>query len=40
MTEKHWNCFVDEIEILFDNYEYIQIELMGFPENWKDLLTI
>lgn len=39
-SDKNWNCFVDEIENLFDNYEYVQIELMGFPENWKDLLTI
>lgn len=34
----HWNLFVDNIEMLFDKYECVRINTMGFPENWKNLL--
>lgn len=34
----HWNLFVDKIEMLFDKYESVQINTMGFLENWKDML--
>ena len=36
--DKHWDLFVDNIELLFDKYESVQIKTMGFPENWKSLL--
>lgn len=36
--DDHWNLFVDKIEMLFDKYESVQIDTMGFPENWKELL--
>lgn len=36
--DKHWNIFVDELDSLIDNYEYVNIRLMGFPENWKGIL--
>ncbi|MBQ9991290.1 MAG: Abi family protein [Lachnospiraceae bacterium] len=36
--DAHWNLFVDKIEMLFDKYESVQINTMGFPPNWKDLL--
>lgn len=39
-NDSHWNLYVDEIEILIEKYEKIDIETMGFPENWKDLLII
>jgi len=37
-NDTHWNLFVDKIEMLFDKYESVQINTMGFPENWKDML--
>lgn len=37
-NDAHWNLFVDNIELLFDKYEYVQISTMGFLENWKELL--
>lgn len=39
-NDKHWNMFVDKIEILFDKYENVDIATMGFKENWKELLEI
>ena len=37
-NDSRWNLYVDEIEILIEKYEKIDIETMGFPETWKDLL--
>lgn len=37
-NDKHWNFYVDQIEMLIDKYEKIDVKTMGFPENWKDLL--
>lgn len=37
-NDRHWNLFVDKIEMLFDKYESVDIKTMGFPENWKELL--
>lgn len=37
-NDVHWNLFVDNIELLFDKYQYVKISTMGFPENWKELL--
>lgn len=34
----HWLSFVDQIELLIENYPYVKIELMGFPNNWKSIL--
>lgn len=36
--DDHWNMFVDNIELLIEKYECIQINTMGFPLNWKELL--
>lgn len=36
--DKHWKDFLDLIELLFDKYPNVKIELMGFPQNWKELL--
>lgn len=38
--DKHWNLFVDKIELLFEKYEHVDIKTMGFPNNWKELLEI
>jgi len=38
--DKHWNQFVDTIELLFEKYEHVDIKTMGFPNNWKELLEI
>lgn len=40
VNDKHWNLFVDKIEMLFDKYESVDIKTMGFLENWKELLEI
>lgn len=34
----HWNPFVDKIETLFHKYDHVQIDTMGFPAHWKELL--
>ncbi len=40
VNDRHWNLFVDKIEMLFDKYESVDIKTMGFPKNWKELLEI
>ncbi len=37
--DKNWILFVDEIEMLIEKYEGIDIKTMGFPDNWKELLS-
>lgn len=37
-NDKHWNLYVDQIEMLIDKYEKVDVKTMGFPENWKELL--
>ncbi len=37
--DKHWKDFMDLIQILFDKYQNVKMELMGFPHNWKDFLN-
>lgn len=37
--DRHWMQFVDTLELLIEKYPSVQIKLMGFPENWKELLT-
>lgn len=39
-NDTHWNLFVDKVEMLFDKYENVDINTMGFPKNWKMLLEI
>ena len=38
LHDQHWSDFVDTIEIFFEKYEHVKIKLMGFPENWKDVI--
>ena len=37
-SASQWDLFVDKIEMLLDKYESVQINTMGFPENWKEIL--
>ena len=37
-NDLHWEQFVDTLELLIEKYPSVQIQLMGFPENWKELL--
>lgn len=37
-NDRHWNDFIDQIDLLFDRYPCTKKELMGFPQNWKELL--
>lgn len=36
--DRHWIDFIDIIETLLDKYPNVKTELMGFPENWKEIL--
>lgn len=35
----HWLSFVTTLEALIEKYDDVNIKSMGFPENWKSLLT-
>ncbi len=37
-TSTGWRQFVDETELLLSKYTNVKKELMGFPDNWKELL--
>lgn len=37
-NDNHWKDFVDQIELLFEKYTSVKPKLMGFPNNWKELL--
>lgn len=37
--DTHWEDFLDQLEALVQKYPAVRIETMGFPSNWKDLLT-
>lgn len=39
IQDSHWKLFVDQIEMLFDKYEKVDIKMMGFTENWVELLN-
>lgn len=38
-TDVHWNLFVERIGLLFDKYENVSINTMGFPNHWKEILS-
>lgn len=31
-NDKHWNLYVDQIELLIDKYEKVDVKTMGFPD--------
>ena len=37
-NDRHWREFVETIELLFEKYTHVRIELMGFGADWKDIL--
>ena len=37
--DKGWKSFVNSLEKLFEKYPHVKKETMGFPENWKEMLT-
>lgn len=37
-SDLQWNIFVDTLEALFEKYENIDKQTMGFPENWFEML--
>lgn len=37
--DSHWGSFVTTLDALIEKYDDIHINSMGFPENWKELLT-
>lgn len=37
--DKGWKPFVNSLEKLFEKYPHVKKETMGFPENWKEMLT-
>lgn len=39
-NDRHWNLFVDKVELLFEKYESVDIRTMGYTEKWKELLEI
>ena len=39
LDEEEWNNTIINISALFEQYEnYINIDLLGFPENWREIL--
>ena len=40
LHDKHWNLYVDQIEVLIEKYEKVDVRTMGFTDNWKELLEI
>ena len=37
-NDKHWNLYVNQISELINKYDKVDINTMGFPQNWKELL--
>lgn len=35
----YWNTFYNTLEALVDQYHEVQLPFMGFPENWKEVLS-
>ncbi len=37
-NDKHWVEFVDAVSYLFKKYPHVKLTLMGFPDDWKEIL--
>ncbi|MDK2821487.1 MAG: hypothetical protein PWP31_1452 [Clostridia bacterium] len=37
-NENQWSTFLINLEALIEEYDVVNISLMGFPENWHNLL--
>ncbi|MDE7313299.1 MAG: Abi family protein [Eubacterium sp.] len=38
--DRHWARFLDNMEMLFEKYTYVDLNTMGFTKNWRELLTL
>ncbi|MCF0231257.1 MAG: Abi family protein [Enterococcus sp.] len=36
--DEHWEQFLEQLDSLFEKYDSVKLETMGFPQNWKELL--
>jgi len=36
--DRHWDDFADSIVLLLEKHPSVKLELLGFPEDWKDYL--
>ena len=39
-NDNHWIQFVDTLELLIEKYSSVNLEKIGFPDNWKDFLLM
>ncbi len=37
-NDRHWIEFVDKIKLLFEKYSHVNKKLMGFPDDWENVL--
>ncbi|MBE6843573.1 MAG: hypothetical protein E7510_12210 [Ruminococcus sp.] len=37
-NDRHWTEFVDKIKLLFEKYSHVNKKLMGFPDDWENVL--
>lgn len=37
-NDRHWSEFVETISLLLEKYPHVKIGLMGFPEDWENVL--
>ena len=37
-SDRHWEEFVDTIQLLFEKYTHVDKSTMGFPKNWMSIL--
>lgn len=37
-NDRHWLEFVNDLNLLFCKYNHVKKELLGFPQDWKELL--
>ena len=38
-NDRHWNDFVQIIEVLIEKYPSVKLHYIGFPQNWTNLLN-
>ena len=38
MDHIQWSLFMDKLLVIVDKYEFNKLDLIGFPENWNEIL--
>ena len=38
-NDQHWTAFVDKLDKLFHKYPHVDKKLMGFPDDWVNILN-